>query len=320
MKRTTAGTLALLLCAAVAIAGCGVHRRAGGSAPEVSDTGALPSGTTSHTIEIGGTKRTYLTYVPANLDRSKPVPLVVMLHGGFGSDTQAEQDYGWDQEADAEGFVVAYPDGLNHAWNAGNCCGAPAKNNIDDVGFVTQMVTAVGQQVAIDPRRTFVTGMSNGAMMTERLACETHVFAAAASVAGAQMVPCTNPAPISMLHIHGLADTHVPFDGSPGNGIGKVPAHPPIATTMAAWRKADGCGAPASTTAGVVTTSTATCPDGRAVELITVEGAGHQWPGSSTKHPAVKKLLGADPPSTAFDATPLIWAFFAAHPAPTASS
>lgn len=316
--RAVAALGIVVLLSGAVLAGCGVRRRAAGgaAAPAAPNTGALQAGTTSHTIDVDGTKRTYLTYVPASLDRSHPAPLVVMLHGGFGSAAQAEADYGWDAEADARGFVVVYPDGLDHAWNAGDCCGAPAKQSVDDVGFVTQAVAAVGKQVAIDPRRTFVTGMSNGAMMTERLACETHVFAAAASVAGAQMVPCTDPTPISMLHIHGLADSHVPFDGGPGHGLGNVPAHPPVADTIAAWRQTDGCAAPTSTTQGVVTTSAAACSHGRTVELITVEGAGHQWPGSSSKHPGVKKLLGADPPSTAFDATDLVWAFFSAHPAP----
>ena len=70
-----------------------------------------------------------------------------MLHGGFGTGEQAEGAYHWDSEADIGHFLVAYPDGLNRAWNAGTCCGEPQRTNSDDVGFITAMVAAVEQQI-----------------------------------------------------------------------------------------------------------------------------------------------------------------------------
>ena len=210
-------------------------------------------------MTIDGTLRTYRTYVPSGLDRSKPVPLVVMLHGGFGSGSQAEKAYGWDATADANGFVVVFPDGLKKAWNAGTCCGGPASEDLDDVAFITQVVSTTRRQIPIDPRRIYVTGMSNGAMMSERLACETDLFAAAAPVAGAQMVPCKDPSPISVIHIHGLADHNVPMDGSPGNGRGKVQAHPAVSDTIAMWRTVDRCSPATTNTSGAVTRSSAAC-------------------------------------------------------------
>lgn len=276
----------------------------------------LHSGSHAASLEVDGTKRTYRTYVPPKLDRSHPSPLVVMLHGGFGSGQQAEKDYGWDAQADAGGFVVAYPDAQNRAWNAGTCCGKSASKGVDDVGFVTTLVEQISKEAAIDPRRVYVAGMSNGAMLAERLACETTMFAAAASVAGAQMVGCDDPHPISMLHIHGSSDDHVPMDGSAGHGIGRVPAHPPVATAIAGWRSVDHCGQPVTSTHGAVTTAAAACADGRAVTLTTVEGAGHQWPGAHVTRTRLHKVLGMDPPSDALNATSTIWAFFGKHPAP----
>jgi polyhydroxybutyrate depolymerase len=117
-----------------------------------------------------------------------------------------------------------------------------------------------------------------------------------------------------VLHIHGLADQNVPFDGSPGNGAGHIDG-PPVSSTVDIWRSADRCSPAAVTTAGAVTTSTAACPDGRAVVLITVAGAGHQWPGGVGRNLA-QRSLGMDDPSGALDATDTIWRFFAAHPAP----
>jgi polyhydroxybutyrate depolymerase len=85
-----------------------------------------------------------------------------------------------------------------------------------------------------------------------------------------------------------------------------------VPALVAMWQGVDGCPPPAVTTAAPVTTSVATCPAGRSVELVTIAGAGHQWPGSPSR-PAIEKLLGLDPPSTAFDATDVIWRFFADH-------
>ena len=304
----TACTTAALACL---LAACGSQTVV---QPGPSTPAALPVGSSSHTIVVGGRTRTYLTYRPAAL--SGPAPLVVMLHGGFGTAALAERYYGWDAEADRGHFVVAYPDGLNRAWNTGGgCCGTPAKENVDDVGFITAVVSAVGRSVPIDPRRVYVTGISNGGIMAYALACRTRgVFAAIGPVAATQLGPCSTPEPISVLHIHGTADTNIPYDGSQGQGYAHIHG-PSVPSVNATWRSIDGCDPPAVSTQGVVTTSTATCPQGRAVELITVDGAGHQWPGSASR-PGIQRLLHIDPPSTAFDATAVLWAFFAAHPRP----
>jgi polyhydroxybutyrate depolymerase len=122
---------------------------------------------------------------------------------------------------------------------------------------------------------------------------------------------------VSVIHIHGLADTRVRFDGGKGDGYESIDG-PPVPSVIASWRSVDRCGHPSTSVSGPVTTSTASCPDGRAVELITIAGAGHQWPGSAPK-PLLQRLMGSDPPSTALDATDTIWRFFAAHPkAPSA--
>lgn len=302
----TASRVLVAVALLVLLAGCGVAR----PEPSSQASSALPSGVSEHTIGVASGQRTYRVYRPETIPGASGYPLVVMLHGGFGSAEQAERSYGWDDLAAAKGFLVVYPDGLDRAWDAGSCCGAPARKRIDDVGFLTAVVAQLQALVAIDPARIYATGMSNGAMMAYRLACETTMFAAVAPVAGDQLVGCADAAPASLLHIHGTADTNVPLDGSPGQGAGKVDG-PPIADVVDGWRQRDGCGAFATTVKPPVTTRTAICPDGRSVELVLVEGAGHQWPGSDkTGNP------GADPPSDAFSATQLIWDFFSRHPKP----
>lgn len=141
----------------------------------------LPSSTTA-SIRVGGVTRTYRLFVPTGL--TGPAPLVVVLHGGYGSGAQAETAYHWDDRATAGGFVVAFPDGLHRSWNAGGgCCGQAGRDGVDDVAFLTALVAEVGRRASVDPRRVYATGMSNGGIMTYRLACETDLFAAVAPVA-----------------------------------------------------------------------------------------------------------------------------------------
>ena len=85
-------------------------------------------------LSNGDRDRTYLLYRPASLSQQVPAPLVVVLHGGYGSGSQAERSYHWDALADRQGFVVAYPDGIGRSWNAGGiCCGPALRDNVDDV-------------------------------------------------------------------------------------------------------------------------------------------------------------------------------------------
>ena len=240
------------------------------------------------------------------------MPLVVFLHGGFGDGQQAEQSYGWDAQADAGSFIVVYPDGILKAWNGGTCCGQPMTQGIDDVAFIKDLVAWIESQTAIDPSRIYATGISNGGIMAYRLACETNLFAAIGPDSATMLVPCASPTPTSVIAIHGTADHNIPYNGGVGSGTAKVDG-PAVPDVIARWQAIDDCSAPSTTTAGVVITSLAQCPDSRSVELITIDGAGHQWPGGKPSSPAIAALLGLDQPSTALEATEVIWTFFAAH-------
>lgn len=301
-------------------AGCGLFRDTP-QRPEAGAVATAPAGTSTHTVVVDGQDRDFRLYQPANLARSTPVPLVVMLHGALGTGSQAETSYGWNAEADREGFVVAYPDGLSRTWAvAPDCCGPPARDGVDDVAFIRQLVDTVADRLPVDRDRVYATGISNGGMLAYRLACDTNLFAAIGPVAATQLGPCPSPAPTSVIHIHGTADRTVPYAGGPGRrdngGTGRNPVRmdgPATPELLARWRTIGGCDAPVTTTSGPVTTSAAGCPDGRAVELITVADAGHQWPGAAGPAPEARRLLDLDPPATAPNATDTIWRFFEAH-------
>ena len=294
---------------AASLSGC--SKPATGPPPSPS---TLALGTSLQSLDVGGVERTFRVYRPATLPAS-PAPLVLMLHGGFGSGSQAEASYGWDVEADRGHFLVAYPDGLSRAWAVGGgCCGQPGSTGVDDVAFITALVETLSSETSIDRSRVYATGISNGGMLTYRLACDTKLFAAIGPDSATMLGACPAPARVSVIHVHGTADHNIRYDGGPGDGVATIDG-PPVPVVVEGWRTVDGCGTAVTVVRGPVTMSTARCPSGRAVVLVTIAGAGHQWPGAKPK-PAAQHLLGLDPPSTALDATETIWQFFAAHPKP----
>ncbi len=274
---------AALVGAVLMVAGC-----------SPADDKPLPSGfvtgTSIHTINVGGRDRNYRLYQPAGLPAS--APLVVMLHGITGSAEQAESSYGWDELADSHHFVVAYPNGVNRAWNVngGGCCGQPQREGVDDVAFIGAAVADIVRNVSINGSRIYATGMSNGGIMSYTLACNTGIFAAIGAVAATQLDPCRAPHPAAVMEIHGTSDRLVLYQGGRGDSIINGPSTPDV---NAFWRNVDRCAAPSVTTSGEVTTSTAECADSHGVVLITIDGGGHEWPDFATQ---------------------ALWQFFGAHP------
>lgn len=279
---------------------------------------ALAAPGTETTVKLES-KRKYLLYVPASVDRSKPAALVLMLHGGGGHMEQAAQAYGWEQTADRYGFVVVFPNGSSRlprghlaTWNAGACCGYARDEQIDDVAFIKAVLADVRQKVAIDPTRVFATGMSNGAMMSYRLACEmAEEFRAIAAVAGTDNTQQCQPSrALSVLHIHAKDDTHVLYNGGAGEDAfrdeSKVTDFTSVASSIERWQQhLQLQAAPTQVTQlpGASQTLYRSADGHIELELITTDSGGHSWPGSQP--------VRGKTPSKAIDANEVIWQFFA---------
>ncbi|HUI83721.1 MAG TPA: PHB depolymerase family esterase [Candidatus Binatia bacterium] len=258
------------------------------------------------TIHVGGRTRSYIIHLPAN-HGSSPMPLIIVLHGATQGAANVERMSGMSGLADRNGFIALYPEGNGRlpTWNAGNCCGYAQNNHVDDVQFLRVLVSKLEKEYRIDTQRIYVTGISNGAMMSYRVACEmADVVAAVAPVEGAQNLPCKPSAPVSVIVFHGTADRLVPINGgSTPYQIGPRRTDSAVADTVAFWVKQDGCTpTPHHKESNEVRIDTYSgCKDGSAVAVYVIPGGHHLWPGTAIS--GVK-----------LSATEVMWKFFAAHP------
>jgi len=271
-------------------------------------------------IQHGGLRRTYTLHVPSSLNGSTPVPLVLVLHGGGGAGPSTERMTGFSELADRRGFIVVYPNGVDRRWN--DARGEVARQDVDDVGFLTALVDHVRRTLPIDPRRVYASGVSNGAMMSYRLACErSEIFAAIAPVAGAMPEPlgprCSPSRPVSLVAISGTEDPLVLWDGGPvARRRGRTMSVP---DSISLWTRLNGCPAPATVTqepdrdpadgTRVRRETHRPCQEGASVVLYAVEGGGHSWPGSTRSRLPLTGRLSND-----INATDVIWSFFESHP------
>ncbi|HEY1972707.1 MAG TPA: PHB depolymerase family esterase [Pseudonocardia sp.] len=239
------------------------------------------------------------------VDTPEEAPLVVVLHGAYGSAQQARSSYGWDALADRNGFVVAYPNGAGPFWNAGDCCGTAHTMAVDDVEFLHELEDQLQQRDDIDPRRVYAVGMSNGAMMAYAWACgRPDDLAGIGPVAGALVAPCTPAPSVTVVAIHGTNDRNVPIDGGPGPQSVTHFRYPTLAASLAAFVAADGCDpTPVIAHRPSVQVSTWSCTGDRNVTLALVQGLGHEWPGA---RPLSRQRLVRQAPA-ALDATSFLW-------------
>lgn len=284
------------------------------------------SGEYDRSLDHGDLTRTYKLRVPPAHDGRTERPLVIMLHGGSGSASNAAEHYGWREKADAEGFYAVFPDGVGalQTWNAVHCCGGSLRDGVDDVGFIVALIDEVARLVPIDRRRVYATGISNGGMLAHRLGAVRYDLIAAiapvaATVGGQEnasspvVVPPVPAVPVPVIIFHGTDDRSVLYDG----GATLSPLDPgridlSVAASTQFWVSANGCNpAPTVQTTGNITRQSF-APVGNTADVvaITVTGGGHAWPGGELPRP------GADVPSTEISATDEIWSFFAAHSRP----
>lgn len=273
-------------------------------------------------------------------------PMIVSLHAwGSNKETQKTTDrFGTPKYVGEECAVVLYPQGklrgflfgaIGFSWNAGGCCPNENKEHVDDVAFISELITHVAWELGITTRNVFVVGVSNGGMLANRIACTDGRVRAIVSVSGplvngtsdnqSEAFHCNRVVPI--LHFHGNADPVVPYDGCSTTtggkvcqglqklGKGSIAPFPAVLEYINEWQIRNGV---ASDDKGVITfqNGTVSCmSSGRSasnVTLCTIQQEGHAWPGQCTvvnKMPWFRCTLD-------IDASEHTMAFFRQHVVP----
>ena len=246
----------------------------------------LPSAAPAETIRLGD--RSYRIDLPP---RAANAPVILALHGGGGSADQFARTSGLSTPANRQGYAVIYPEGTGRAgtWNGGYCCGSAARNRVDDMAFLDSVIADATARFRLNPRRIYLTGMSNGSIMAETYAAlRPGKVRAVAGVAGTMDTSRIKPAgPMPLLHIHGTADSMVPYAGGKGDtsltrtnfaSVASVEAafrapFPMLAQTERVIDRADDGTRvlERNYTDGAGTTQ---------IRILTIEGGGHAWPGS----------------------------------------
>jgi polyhydroxybutyrate depolymerase len=330
-----AAWLLTAFAATVVLASCGggtsgsatttmVSAKSGSSVSGHAEGCGTPStpGSTTLTEKVAGRQRTVIVHIPSGYSGSSKVSLVLNMHGSGATAADQEAFTGMDATADREGFVVAYPQGLipsgsGFDWNVpgvplvGDKAVPPG--SADDVTFLTTLVHLLEQRYCLDATRVYATGFSGGARIASQLACDaSSTFAALAPVSGLRHpTPCPTTRPVPIVAFHGTAD---PVDPYAGAGEAYWTYSVPVAARD--WATQDGCsptaGAPSRVETGYTQIVYAGCTAGAEVELYSVTGEGHEWPGGPALPRSLTRALG--PQSNAVDANSVMWAFFAAHP------
>lgn len=269
-------------------------------------------GTYSTCLEHGGRKREFLLHIPPQYVPGKPMPLLLSFHGRKGTPEQQAGMTGFHELADREGFLVVEPAGVEKSWNVGICCDKAHELGVDDIGFVKKLLDELSARLAVDSKRIYATGFSNGARMANQLGCElSDRIAAIAPIAGPlTSLSCQISRPVPVFSFHGTADGCIPYKG--GYGREHDIDNPPIEKMILDWAKRDGCEEKPLVSfpeKGFRQWRFQKC--GGDVVFYSTEGAGHIWPGAK---PYLFWRICGGKWIDSFHASEEIWSFFKAHP------
>lgn len=272
----------------------------------------------AETFEFDGLSRRYLIEKPA--DAGDPAPALFLLHGGYGSGAQLRDSL---TAPLPKGWVIVFPDATGRQWNDGRTLadGTPVKT-VDDVGFLSALAEDLARRRAIDGDRIYFAGISNGGMMSIRMACDRPDLVAGIGVVASAMpagFDCKAGEPLATIFIHGTEDQLIPYDGGRvaegvgrGRDRGEALSIPQSLAFFADNNDCDGAGerkkAPDPVRDGTRASYELYRGCDAPLAYVEIEGGGHSWPGAERKR-FQKKLGGAV--SEDFDATATMATFFA---------
>jgi len=271
-------------------------------------------------LKHDGVQRRALVVAPRGANW-RPAPAIIFLHGAGGSAEQAMRQTGLAERAASAGFLAVFPEGLGarhggQTWNTWDCCGYARDHRVDDVGFLAALITRLKQDGLADPKRIYLAGFSNGAVLASRFALERPGVATAIAVVSGDL-PCDAPKPqaaLPVLLVSGAHDALSRLDPTPAHpATGRYCADHPARFQAALWAQGMGLGKPrVSDSPNAVVREEAYGPaksgargDRGLVRHYILKRGGHSWPGGVNE-----RYPYCDLPCDDMDATGLILRFF----------
>ncbi len=286
----------------------------------------LKSGNFHGEIVVDGISRVFYFHIPKSALKKDRIPLVILLHGGFGTPESIRKHTHFDEISDKNGFIVIYPKGFRKHWNDGRRVkGFYTKSNLDDVKFISRLIDFFIENYNVDKKRVYVAGISNGGFMSFRLSCEIPQKIAAIAIVSGSMSPwlmshSKSNLPVSVLIINGTEDPLVKWNGGEIKFLGFSRGMSlPVRKVLKYWINRDKCDKkfkrrwlkdknPYDGTIVFVERYVNT-RDGYEVVLYGIKGGGHAWPGDRRR--LTKRFAGRV--SNEIDASKVIWDFFKKH-------
>ncbi len=270
-------------------------------------------------FKIDGINRHAYLYTPSSYDPSQPMPLMLAFHGGQSNSVNFVVITGFNEVAEREGFMVAYPNAHEGHWRDGR--NSPRfDQTTNDVLYVSLLIEKIKRIRNVDRRRIYTAGLSNGGFLVFRLACELSDKIAAYATVAATIPEAYDPKPkepVSLLMIHGLKDKFIPWSGGRMLDATRITSVP---KTFKFWKEHNQC---ESVKADVFADEAnlkqepklqirclkgQACKHNTSLELIVIPGAGHTWPGGFKQPPVI---LG--PTNTILKGSQVIWDFCSRH-------
>jgi len=273
-------------------------------------------GTSYISLDVEHRRRTVLLHLPPTFDGHSPTPAVIVFHGGGTNANSIMEVSRLNAVSDSAGLVLAYPMGTGWlypfalSWNTADCCGSALSGGADDVSFVRALITEL-TRIGVDSQRIYAAGLSDGGRMVYRLGCVMAQQISAIAVVSAEMpdTTCRPATAVAVIAFHGTGDKVIAYDGATRSRHHRqftmsIPA------AIEFWAERDGCALTprVDSTGTIVHRSYSGCASGSGVELYTIIGGAHGWPGGR------KSWLFGPSPSTAISASELMVQFFASHP------